>query len=442
MATLGCKTNQSDAASLASELLFQGHEMVPFPETADVYIIHTCTVTQKTDYQSRQLIRRAIAKNPGAQVIVTGCYAQVSPEPLLAIPGVDFVVGVSERGKIPEMIGSRTEFKETRLLSSPVEDQRCFDDGRLPSFAERTRAYLKVQDGCNSFCSYCIVPYARGRNRSLPLERALCKVRDLSSQGFKEIVLTGIHLGTYGEDLVPARSLLQLLQALEAESIDIRVRLSSVEPAEFNSSLIDFLASSTKVCPHLHIPLQSGDDGILQRMNRNYSSADFEALVNHLIQAIPDLAVGIDVIAGFPGENEKAFGNTVNLIGKLPIAYLHVFPFSTRKGTPAASFPAQVPSQVRKARGQTLRELGKKKRRLFYGAFLGQKVKILVERKRDRESGMLKGYSRNYLPVFISPLNDLINQEVEVEVAEVCGEKVFGKVLWPQGTQRAQRLIC
>jgi len=439
LATLGCKTNQSDAASLASELLFQGYEMVPLRETADVYIIHNCSVTQKTDYQSRQLIRRAIAKNPGAQVIVTGCYAQVSPEPLLAIPGVDFVVGVSEREKIPEIIGSRKEFKETRLLSSPVKERRCFDDGRLPWFAERTRAYLKVQDGCNSYCSYCIVPYARGPNRSLPLERALSKARDLSSQGFKEIVLTGIHLGTYGEDLVPPRSLLQLLRALEEEGIDIRVRLSSVEPAEFNSPLIDFLARSKKICPHLHIPLQSGDDGILQRMNRNYSSAVFEALVNHLIQAIPDLAVGIDVIAGFPGENEKAFGNTVNLIGKLPIAYLHVFPFSKREGTPAANFPAQVPSQVRKARCQTLRELGEKKRRLFYDAFLGQKVKILVESKRDRESGMLKGYSRNYLPVLIPPLNDLINQEVEVEVVKVCGEKVFGNVLSPQ---RTQRLIC
>ncbi len=439
LATLGCKTNQSDAASLASELVFQGHEIVPLSEAADAYIIHTCTVTHKTDYQSRQLIRQAIAKNPGAQVIVTGCYAQVSPEPLLAIPGVDFVVGVSEHEKIPGILGSRTKLKETCLLSSTVEGQRCFDDRRLPLFSERTRAYLKVQDGCNAFCSYCIVPYARGRNRSLPLERAVSKARGLFFRGFKEIVLTGIHLGTYGEDLVPAHSLLNLLQALEGESMDMRVRLSSVEPTELTPALIDFLAGSKKVCPHLHIPLQSGDDGILQRMNRNYSGAFFETLVNHLVRAIPDLAIGSDVIAGFPGEDERAFGNTVNLIARLPIAYLHVFPFSARKGTPAATFSGQVSSQVIKARCQTLRELGEKKRRTFYGAFLGRKLKVLVESKRDRGSGLLKGYSRNYIPVLIRAGDEHIHQELEVGVVEVCGEKVFGKVLSPQ---RTQRLIC
>ncbi len=441
MATLGCKTNQSDAASLASELVFQGHEIVPFREAADVYIIHTCTVTQKTDYQSRQLIRRSIAGNPGAQVIVTGCYAQVSPEPLLSITGVDFVVGVGERGKIPGILGSKTKRREIRLLSSLVEEQRCFDDTRLPLFAERTRAYLKVQDGCNSFCSYCIVPYARGRNRSLPLERALSKARDLSSQGFKEIILTGIHLGTYGRDLVPAHSLLRLLQALEGENMDLRVRLSSVEPAEFSPALIDFLAGAKKVCPHLHIPLQSGDDGILQRMNRNYSSALFEALVNHLVQAIPDLAIGLDVIAGFPGEDEKAFENTVSLIATLPIAYLHVFPFSARKGTPAAGFSGQVPSGVIKARCQILRELGEKKRRLFYGAFRGRNLKVLVEGKKDRESGMLKGYSGNYIPVLVQAGDEHINREVEVRVTEVSGENVSGEILSPQRTQRSQRII-
>ena len=216
-------------------------------------------------------------------------------------------------GKFPRSSAQEKERKEARLLSSSVEDERCFDDRRLPLFSDRTRAYLKVQDGCNSFCSYCIVPYARGRNRSLPLERALSKARDLASQGFKEIILTGIHLGTYGEDLVPAHSLLDLLQALEGEDLDLRVRLSSVEPTEFTPTLIDFLAGSKKVCPHLHIPLQSGDDGVLQRMNRHYSGALFEALVNRLVQAIPDLAIGLDVIAGFPGEDEKAFENTVNL---------------------------------------------------------------------------------------------------------------------------------
>ena len=442
MATLGCKTNQSDAAGLASELVSRGHEIVSFREAADVYIVHTCTVTQKTDYQSRQLIRRSIAGNPGAQVIVTGCYAQVSPEAILAIPGVDFVVGVGERGQIPVIVGPKTKRKETVLLSFSVDDERCFEDPGLPRFVERTRAYLKVQDGCNSFCSYCIVPYARGRNRSLPLESALTKARGLSSQRFKEIILTGIHLGTYGEDLVPARSLLHLLQALEGEPLGHRVRLSSVEPTEFNPALIDFLARSKKVCPHLHIPLQSGDDGVLQRMNRHYSGAHFETLVNRLVQAIPGLAIGLDVIAGFPGEDEQAFENTVGRIAKLPIAYLHVFPFSARKGTPAASFSGQVPSTVIKACCQTLRELGAEKRKSFYGTFRGKNLRVLVESKKDRQSGMLRGYSENYIPVLVQAGDEHINQEVEVRVIEVSGENVIGEILLPQRTQRAQRLIC
>jgi threonylcarbamoyladenosine tRNA methylthiotransferase MtaB len=436
MAALGCKTNQSDAACLASELVSRGHEIVPYRQAADVYVIHTCTVTQKTDYQSRQLIRRCIAGNPGAQVIVTGCYAQVSPEPLLSIPGVDFVVGVGERGQIPGLLGSKIKRTEDRLLSSSVEAERCFEDTRLPLFAERTRAYLKVQDGCNSFCSYCIVPYARGRNRSLPLERALFKARDLASQGFKQIILTGIHLGTYGEDLDPAHSLLHLLQALEGENLDLRVRLSSVEPTEFTPAFIDFLARSKKVCPHLHIPLQSGDDGILQRMNRNYSGALFETLVNRLVQAIPGLAIGLDVIAGFPGEDGGAFENTMKRITKLPIAYLHVFPFSARKGTPAASFAGQVPSAVIKARCQALRELGEEKRKLFYQTFRGQNLKVLVESKKDRQSGMLRGYSENYIPVLLQGGDEHINQEVEVRVTEVSGENVIGEILSPQRTQR------
>lgn len=426
--TLGCKTNQSDAAWLAAELLAQGHEMVSPQCPADVYILNTCTVTQKTDYQSRQLIRRAIAKNPGAQVIATGCCAQVSPESLRVIPGVDWVVGLSEEEKIPEIVGLGKEAKGARLLSSPMEERRCFKDGRLPSFFERTRAYLKVQDGCNAFCSYCLVPYARGRNRSLPFERARTKAQEFVRLGCKEIVLTGIHLGTYGEDLLPPHSLLDLLQALESERQEMRVRLSSIEPGEFNHRLIDFLAGAKKICPHLHIPLQSGDDRILRRMKRNYCSDFFENLVNRLVQVIPDVAIGLDVIAGFPGEDEEAFQNTLGLIEKLPIAYLHVFPFSRRKGTLADSFPGQVPAQLRKARCQTLRELGEKKRKRFYGSFLGQKGTVLVESKRDRETGMLKGYSRNYIPILIPGGDELMNREVEAELIEVRGERVFARL--------------
>jgi len=426
--TLGCKTNQSDAASLAAELLMQGHRIVPSSQTADVIIIHTCTVTQKTDYQSRQIIRRMAAKNPRGQVVVTGCYAQVSPESLQAIPGVDYVVGMAERKRIPGIIIAKEKSRKAAVLISPVEKQKSFEEWMLPHFHDRTRAFLKVQDGCNSYCSYCIVPYARGRNRSLPLERVLFQARGLAAQGFKEIVLTGIHLGTYGEDLLPPPSLLILLKELERQNLSLRLRLSSIEPREFNPPLMEYLASSRRVCPHLHIPLQSGDDRILRRMNRNYSSAFFADLVNRLAQTIPGAAIGADVIGGFPGEDDSAFLNTMTLIENLPLAYLHVFPFSKRKGTPASAFPGQVPPQVILARCHALREMGQKKRDSFSRSFLGQRLKVLVEGKRDRESGLLKGFSENYIPILLPGGETLMNQEVEAEVTEVRDAKVFGKI--------------
>jgi threonylcarbamoyladenosine tRNA methylthiotransferase MtaB len=438
MVTLGCKTNQSDAASLAAELTVRGYQIVPSSQAADVTIIHTCTVTQKTDYQSRQMIRRLAGRNPGALVIVTGCYAQVSPESLLSVPGVDYVIGLGERRKIPEIIGSEEKPQKPRVLVSSVEDERLFDEWVLPGYTNRTRAFLKVQDGCNSFCSYCIVPYARGRNRSLPLERVLSRARELSDQGFQEVVLTGIHLGIYGEDLLPPQSLLTLLQAMEREGPGFRLRLSSIEPREFNPPLMDHLAGSSRICPHLHIPLQNGDDRILKRMKRNYSTAFFADLVNRLARTIPGVSIGADVIGGFPGEDESAFQNTLNLIEKLPLAYLHVFPFSRRKGTPAAVFPDQVPSQVIRARCRALRELGEKKRQAFYRSFLGQKVKALVESKRDRETGLLKGLSPNYIPVLLPGGDESINQEVEVEVTEVRNGRAYGKIISPQRTQRSQ----
>jgi threonylcarbamoyladenosine tRNA methylthiotransferase MtaB len=427
--TLGCKTNQTDAASLTAELTARGHEIVSPKENADAFVIHTCTVTHKTDYQARQAIRQAVARNPEAKIVVTGCYAQVSPQALQAIAGVDYVVQPGKRDQIPEILLSRGKEKNARVLSSEAGPVPSFVEERLPLFTNRTRAYLKVQDGCNSFCSYCIVPHARGRNRSLPLERAVAQAKEFASSRFREIILTGIHLGAYGEDLLPPVSLLDLLLALERAAGIPRIRLSSIEPGEFNSPLEEFLSRSDKICPHLHVPLQSGDDEVLRRMNRRYSRSFFEDLIQRLVRAIPDLAVGADVIGGFPGEDDRAFENTYDLISRLPLAYLHVFPFSKREGTPAARFPDQVPGTVIKARSFALRELGAKKRADFYHSFLGKNLKVLIESKRERETGLLKGFSRNYIPVLADGAEALINREIDLEVTEVRGDKVFGKIM-------------
>ena len=426
-ATLGCKVNQNDASCLAAELSNLGHRIVPFRQSADVFIIHTCTVTQKTDFQSRQLIRRAAARNPDGRIVVTGCYAQVSPETLAEIPGVDFIVGIGERGRIPGMVSAAGKCEKPRVFSAPLATPRLFEEAPLPLSPQRTRAYLKVQDGCDSFCSYCIVPFARGRNRSLPLDRVLTRARELSEKGFKEVILTGIHLGAYGEDLSPRASLLELLRALENVPLDFRLRLSSIEPAEFTPELVDFLAASHIICPHLHIPLQSGSDGVLRRMNRDYTRAFYQDLVTGLTRSIPGLAVGADVIGGFPGEDQTAFQESLSLIEALPLAYLHVFPYSGRKGTPAADFPGQVPSRTVRDRCEALRDLGREKRRQFYRSFLGEKMRVLVESRRDRESGMLRGYSQNYIPVVFTGKDEWMNQVVEVEVTGTGEDKVFGK---------------
>ncbi len=428
IATLGCKVNQNDAGCLAAELASRGHRVVPFRQSADVFIIYTCTVTQKTDYQSRQLIRRAAAQNPDARIIVTGCYAQVSPEPLAAIPGVDFVVGTGETRRIPELVDAAEKSGRARIFSTPLTAPAFFEKAPLPLSPQRTRAYLKIQDGCNSFCSYCIVPFARGRSRSLLPDRAVARARELSDKGFKEVVLTGIHLGAYGEDLTPPASLLELLRVLEHTPLGFRIRLSSIEPAEFTTELVDFVAASRVICPHLHIPLQSGSDGVLRMMNRDYTRAFYRDLVTRLIRAIPGLAVGADVIGGFPGEDEEAFQQSLELIEALPLAYLHVFPYSPRKGTPAADFPGQVPSRAVRDRCRALRELGLEKRRQFYRSFLGAKMSVLVESRRDPESEMLRGYSENYIPVVFAGGDEWMNQVVKVEVTQIGDEKVFGNI--------------
>lgn len=426
---LGCKTNQSDAASLAAELKARGNQIVSFKELADVYIIFTCTVTAKTDYQSRQLVRRAIVKNPRAQIIVTGCYAQVAASTLQTIPGIDFIVGVAEETRIPELIGQGGKNKEAQVILSSFPQTFSSGERPIPFWGEHTRAFLKIQDGCNSFCSYCIVPYARGGSRSLPLRDVLNKVDNLWRGGFREIVLTGIHLGSYGEDLEPPQNILVLLQALENFAGEVRFRLSSLEPTEIAPPLIDFLSRAGKICPHLHIPLQSGDDRILKKMQRPYTASFYAQLLSRLQKAIPDLAVGADVICGFPGEDEKAFQNTLHLLADLPLAYLHVFPYSQRPGTPAAGFPDQVPSSVIKERCQILRDLSDQKKSLFYKSFAGKVLAVLVEGKGDKEKGLWKGYSRNYIPITFPGEGRLINQEVPVKVEAVQGTKVFGKIV-------------
>ncbi|GLI37175.1 tRNA (N(6)-L-threonylcarbamoyladenosine(37)-C(2))-methylthiotransferase MtaB [Geobacter hydrogenophilus] len=422
ISTLGCKINQFESAAMTESLGREGFRMVPFDEDADIYVINTCTVTAKTDAESRRLIRRALRRNPAARVVVTGCYAQVAPDAVKDLPGVSLVVGNSEKRSIVEFL--RAAAPAEKVVVSDISRERAAEGLRLESFAEHTRAFLQVQNGCDAFCSYCIVPYARGRSRSVPFGEVLAGIRSFAAQGFREVVLTGIHLGAYGLDLEPPASLLELLEAAEAEKAVPRLRVGSVEPNELTDDLIDFLARSETVCPHLHIPLQSGDDRVLERMGRRYTAAFFRERVKRLVAAVPDIFIGCDVIAGFPGETDEEFQNTVRLIDELPVASLHVFPYSRREGTAAARMGGQVDGKVLRVRAEILREVGERKRRSFCERFVGRELAVLMQnRGRDGEA---VGLSRNYLPVRVLGYAGEMNAEATVMVTEVTPEGVGG----------------
>lgn len=425
--TLGCKVNQFESAAFLSELGRQDAELVPFSGPADVYIINTCAVTARAGAQSRQLIRRALRANPEARLIVTGCYAQIAAQEILEIADSPIcIVGNDAKHRLVE-VALADRHCDLEMHLGNIGGQKEIAPLTASSFGERTRAYLKVQDGCNSFCSYCIVPYTRGRSRSLAPEKALAQAEIFAVQGYKEQVITGIHLGHYGHDLTPATNLHALLARLLAQNLPVRYRLSSLEPTEITSEILNLMAESPAIMPCLHIPLQSGDDRILKRMNRRYPAAAFAGVVEECVARLPDAAIGVDVLVGFPGEDEAAFRNTYRLLESLPVSSLHVFPYSKRPGTPAAAMADQVDKAEKEERVALLRDLDHKKRNEFYRRHLGSVRQILVEgRKQGR---LLKGYSENYIPVSFAGDSALVNQLVTVLLEELADDGVRGRVV-------------
>jgi threonylcarbamoyladenosine tRNA methylthiotransferase MtaB len=398
VATLGCKVNQCESAGI-SEAMGVGMKLVPFEEEADCYIVNTCTVTGRTDYQSRQLIRRAIRRNPAATVLVTGCYAQRAPEEIARIPGVRIIAGNAEKTRIFEIIESLDKEKGPQVLVGDIRSEKRFSPLGAAAFPDHTRAFLKIQDGCDASCSYCIVPQARGGSRSLPPVKIEEGIATLAKRGYREVVLTGIHLGAYGRDLTPLTDLTAMTRRISDAHLVERLRLSSIEPREVSDELLLLIGSSGVVCRHLHIPLQSGDDGILGAMNRNYDAACFMDLIQKIHAAVPGIAVGIDVIVGFPGETESAFTNTLRLVEGLPVSYLHVFPYSKRPGTPAAAMPDQVSDTEKKRRAERMRDVGIAKRRAFAERFIGTPLTVLIEERKDASTGFSVGFSDNYIPI-------------------------------------------
>ena len=422
--TLGCKTNQFESATMSEALGRDGFRVVPFDEVADIYVINTCTVTARTDAESRRLIRRAGRRNPEAKVVVTGCYAQIAFDSLREMPGVNLVLGNAEKKGITGLL--KEIGTGPRVLVSDISLEQRAEGVALETFAEHTRAFLQVQNGCDAFCSYCIVPYVRGRSRSVPPDEVLAGIAAFAGKGFREVVLTGIHLGGYGLDLVPPTSLLDLLATAEVQRLVPRLRVGSVEPTEISDEFIAFLAGAETICPHLHIPLQSGSDGVLERMNRRYTTARFREVLGKLAAAVPDICLGCDIIAGFPGETEEEFHESLRFVESLPVAYLHVFPFSPREGTPAAVMPDQVNGAAIRERAQVLRQLSDKKKRAFYGRFLGRELPVLIQERGP--DALWRGLTRNYIPVTLAGDDSLHNIETPVRVTEVTRECVRGVI--------------
>jgi threonylcarbamoyladenosine tRNA methylthiotransferase MtaB len=396
IATLGCKTNQFESAAMEERLRDAGYQIIPFEEGAELVVVNTCTVTTSTDSQSRNLIRRARRLNLDCRVIVTGCYAQIDPEAIRAIPGVAMVIGNDEK---KDLLRYLAEEQEDQLIAvGNPSTGRGTSPLSLSTFTERSRAFVQIQNGCDAFCSYCIIPYARGSSRSLEVDEVLRQVRKLADHGFPEVVLTGIHMGAYGQDLQPKSNLLELVRLIEADIELPRLRLGSIEPTEIPDQLIDLMACSDRLCPHLHIPLQAGDNNVLQRMNRHYGVQFFHELIMRIHDKLPEAAIGLDVIAGFPGETETEFEHTCRLIESLPVSHLHVFPFSRRPGTPAADMAGQLSGDLIKERCSILRSLGEEKNRQFAEKFIGRVLEVVVE--GGEKGGLGRGLARNYLNVY------------------------------------------
>jgi threonylcarbamoyladenosine tRNA methylthiotransferase MtaB len=412
--TLGCKINQYDSAVIQSRLEAT-HSFVPFENEADCYVINTCTVTDRADWEARQLVRRAKRLNPAAKVLVTGCYAQVNPAEVAEVPGVDYVVGLNRLDDLLRFVQIPPR-PSAQIAVSDVKRERGVAVLGTRALPGHTRAFLKVQEGCNYSCTYCIIPTARGLSRSVAPREVLDQVRRLAGAGYKEIVLTGIHLGGYGQDLTPKIDLTALVEMIAGSGLIARLRLSSLDPREVPDRLLDLIARSDIVCPHLHICAQAGDDEILKQMRRNYNTSYYRELLERVRERLPEAALGSDIIVAFPGETEAQFESSLQYFATLPLTYFHVFPYSSRRGTMAAALGGHVPGHVKKERARRMRALGASKKSEFYASFIGRRVSVLIEEKIEKQTGWRRGFSRNYLPVAVADANGLPNREVDVRI--------------------------
>lgn len=428
--TLGCKVNQADTASMENLFLRSGHQLVSFDGEADVYIINTCVVTNTGQRKSRQTIHRAIRKNPNALIVVTGCYPQTAAEEVKAIAGVDMIIGNQDRAQIVQLVEERLAHRQTDTLDAvhKLTASTAFEEMAAGDITDKTRAFLKIQEGCNQFCTYCIIPYARGPLRSRSLESIRTETQRLISAGFKEIVLIGIHLGCYGKENPDGPTLYDAVKTvLDVPGVQ-RLRLGSLESVEVEPRLLTLMQEDARFCRHLHLPLQSGCDKVLQAMHRPYTTAKFKTLLADIKTNVPDIAITTDVIVGFPGETEADFETTCKFAESCGFSKMHIFPFSARKGTPAEKFAGAVTEAVKKERADILGRIDETMHKTFLQAMVGQKAEVLFEQPAGED--YFEGLTGNYQRVFVkSGGRNLGGEILPVKITAFDGEKLLGEII-------------
>ena len=425
--TLGCKVNQYETEAMTESFENAGYEIVDYSEFADVYIINTCTVTKMGDRKSRQIIRRAREKNPEALVAVVGCYSQIAPGEVLEIPEVSLVVGTDERSRMVELVEYAMEKEEKLNMVNDIMKVKEFEEMSIKSYKSRTRAFLKIQEGCDQYCTYCIIPYARGHIRSRKPDSIIAEVKELAENGFREIVLTGIHVASYGKDLGNT-SLIDIIEKVHEIDGIRRIRMSSVDPNVMTDGFIERLSRLPKICGHFHLSLQSGCDETLKRMNRKYTTGEYRRVVEKLREVFADVAITTDLIVGFPGETEEEFQKTVDFVEEIAFSAMHVFKYSQRSGTPAAKYENQIKPQVKDSRSKVITAIAQKNEEKFKKAFIGRSKPVLYEQPFDGQKSLFEGLTDNYIRVVSESREDIKGKIIETVLAELKEDYMTGRI--------------
>lgn len=428
-ATLGCRVNVYESEAMTEKFIKEGYEVAAFDEFSDVYVINTCTVTNMGDKKSRQMISRARRKNPEAIVAVVGCYSQIASEEISQIPGVDVVLGSRNKGEIVYWVNRAREERKQVVEVSDVLKNKEFEELFIEEYQDKTRAFLKIQDGCNRFCSYCLIPFARGAVCSKDPEKIISEVKELAKNGFKEIILSGVHTASYGVDLEGNWSLIKVLEEIhEVEGIE-RIRIGSIDPTFFSEGVIEKVVELKKMCPHFHLSLQSGCNATLKRMNRHYTAEDYKVVVENLRKHMPDVSITTDIIVGFPGETEKEFNETYNFLSDIKLSKMHIFKYSPRSGTKAAEMEFQVDGNIKEQRSNKLIELNSQNEKSYMEKFLNRKMEVLYEEQAKGRENYYIGYTPNYIKVMTPSVEvDLKGKIIPTKLIAVESENMIGEI--------------